>query len=57
MDRILQHLSDYALGLSYEDLPREVVDRAKHIGVDTVGCALGAFGTSLGPYRERRRRE
>ena len=42
MDRILQNLSDYALGLSYDDLPQEVIDRAKHIVVDTVGCALGA---------------
>ncbi len=29
MDRILQYLSDYGLGLSYGDLPEEVVDRAK----------------------------
>jgi 2-methylcitrate dehydratase len=42
MDRILQHLSDYALGLAYGDLPQEVIDRTKHIVVDTVGCALGA---------------
>ncbi|MCZ6449742.1 MAG: MmgE/PrpD family protein [Deltaproteobacteria bacterium] len=42
MDRILQQLSDYALGLVYDDLPHEVVDRAKHIVLDTVGCALGA---------------
>ena len=42
MDRILQQLSDYALGLVYDDLPQEVVDRAKHIVLDTVGCALGA---------------
>ncbi len=42
MDRILQNLSDYAVGLSYDDLPQEVIDRAKHIVVDTVGCVLGA---------------
>jgi 2-methylcitrate dehydratase len=42
MDRILQQLSDYALGLVYDDLPQEVVDRTKHIVLDTVGCALGA---------------
>ncbi len=40
MDRILQYLADYALGLSYGDLPEEVVDRAKHLLVDTLGCAL-----------------
>ncbi len=40
MDRILQNLSDYALGLSNGDLPEEVVDRAKHLLADTLGCAL-----------------
>jgi 2-methylcitrate dehydratase len=40
-DRILNHLCDYALKLSYRDLPQEVVRRTKHIVMDTVGCALG----------------
>jgi 2-methylcitrate dehydratase len=40
-DRILKHLCDYALKLSYGDLPQEVILRAKHIVLDTVGCALG----------------
>ena len=40
-DRILNHLYDYALKLSYRDLPKEVVRRTKHIILDTVGCALG----------------
>jgi len=40
-DRILDHLCDYALRLSYRDLPREVIRRTKHIVTDTVGCALG----------------
>jgi 2-methylcitrate dehydratase len=40
-DRILNHLCDYALQLSYRDLPQEVVRRTKHIILDTVGCALG----------------
>jgi 2-methylcitrate dehydratase len=40
-DRILNHLYDYALKLSYRDLPKEVVRRTKHIVLDTVGCALG----------------
>jgi 2-methylcitrate dehydratase len=40
-DRILNHLCDYALELSYRDLPEEVIGRTKHIVVDTVGCALG----------------
>jgi 2-methylcitrate dehydratase len=40
-DHILNHLCDYALKLSYRDLPREVISRTKHIIMDTVGCALG----------------
>jgi 2-methylcitrate dehydratase len=41
-DRILNHLCDYALKLSYRDLPEEVIQRTKAIVLDTVGCALGA---------------
>jgi 2-methylcitrate dehydratase len=40
-DRILNHLCDYALKLSYNDLPQEVIRRTKYIILDTVGCALG----------------
>ena len=40
-DRILNHLCDYALKLSYRDLPQEVIRRARHIILDTVGCAFG----------------
>jgi 2-methylcitrate dehydratase len=40
-DRILNHLCDYALRLSYSDLPQEVIRRTKQIVMDTVGCALG----------------
>jgi 2-methylcitrate dehydratase len=41
LDQILNHLCDYALQLSYRDLPQEVIQRTKHIVMDTVGCALG----------------
>ena len=40
-DRILNHLCDYALKLSYRDLPEDVIRRTKHIVLDTEGCALG----------------
>jgi 2-methylcitrate dehydratase len=40
-DRILNHICDYALRLSYRDLPQEVIRRTKYIVMDTVGCALG----------------
>jgi len=42
MDRLVDQLTSYALQLSYHDLPQEVVDRTKHLILDTVGCALGA---------------
>ncbi len=41
VDRILEHLCGYALKLSYRDLPQQVIQRTKHIILDTVGCALG----------------
>src|SRR5919108_4523841 len=40
-DRIVDYLCDYALKLSYHDLPQEVISRTKRIVMDTVGCALG----------------
>lgn len=42
MDRIVNTLSAYATDLAYEDLPTAVIARAKHLILDTVGCALGA---------------
>src|SRR5262247_4721000 len=44
-DRILNHLCEYALSLSYRDLPQEVIHRTKQIVLDTVGCALGGAGS------------
>jgi 2-methylcitrate dehydratase len=40
-DRVINHLCDYALKLSYRDIPGEVIQRTKQIILDTVGCALG----------------
>ena len=42
MDQLTKRLVEYALALSYEDLPPEVVERTKCLILDTVGCALGA---------------
>ena len=42
MDQLTELLVEYALTLSYEDLPPEVVERTKCLILDTVGCALGA---------------
>jgi 2-methylcitrate dehydratase len=43
MTTIVEQLSAYACSLRYEDLPREVVQQAKRLIVDTVGCALGGY--------------
>jgi len=43
MDRTTEILSDYACGLSYEDLSPESVKQVKRTLVDTLGCAAGGF--------------
>ena len=40
-----QTLSEYAVGLKYEDIPPEVVERAKMILLQTVGVSLAARNT------------
>jgi len=42
---IVEQLSSYVSGMRYEDLPREVVHQAKRLMVDSVGCALGGWGS------------
>ena len=45
MDKIVAYLSDYAVSLRFEDLPREVVHQAKRLLVDTLGCAIGGYAS------------
>ena len=42
-------LSEYIVGLRYEDLPREVVQRAKTSTLDAIGCMIMASRIPLGP--------
>lgn len=42
-----QQLSEYLVNLTYEDLPPEVVQRAKYILLQTVGVSLAARGTDI----------
>ncbi len=42
-----QDLSEYAVGLKYEDLPADVVERAKMIMLQTIGAALASKGTPI----------
>lgn len=46
MTTIVEQLSAYATALRYEDLPPEVVQQAKLLIVDSVGCALGGYASA-----------
>jgi 2-methylcitrate dehydratase len=43
-DVIVEPLAAWALQLRYEDLPSAVIERAKHLIIDSLGCALGSIG-------------
>ena len=43
MDRVLDFLSDYAVALTYENLPNRVVHEVKRRVIDTLGCAMGSY--------------
>ena len=43
MDSRIRELSEYAAGLSYDELPAAVVNECKRKLIDTLGCAIGAF--------------
>ena len=45
MDTLVDRLTSYAAGLRFEDLPPEVVRQAKRMIVDTIGCAIGGYGS------------
>ena len=39
-------ISEYAIGLKYEDLPEDVIHEVKRYLYDSIGCAYGAYNTS-----------
>jgi 2-methylcitrate dehydratase len=43
MDQTTVRIRDYACGLTYEDLPQDVVHQVKRTLIDTLGCAMGGF--------------
>ena len=46
MDKsISRQISEFALGLKYEDLPENVVNEVKRYIYDSVGCAFGGYHT------------
>ncbi len=42
---ISRTISEYAVGLKYEDLPREVIFEVKRFLYDSIGCAFGGYHT------------
>ncbi len=42
-----QELSEYAVNLKYEDIPAEVIERAKMIMLQTIGVTLAARNTAI----------
>ena len=42
-----QELSEYAVNLKYEDIPPEVIERAKMIMLQTIGVSLAAKDTEI----------
>ncbi|HEY7089632.1 MAG TPA: MmgE/PrpD family protein, partial [Tepidisphaeraceae bacterium] len=38
-----QRMAEFATGLKFEDLPKDVVHEAKRVIIDSLGCALGAW--------------
>jgi 2-methylcitrate dehydratase len=44
MDPTIAQLSDYAVSLQYSDIPSETVHECKRRLIDTLACAIGAFG-------------
>ena len=44
----IKTLAEYAANTQFEDLPPEVIEQAKYLILDTIGCALGGSKTELG---------
>jgi 2-methylcitrate dehydratase len=46
MDKSISRIiSEFAVGLKYQDLPKDVVYEVKRYIYDSVGCALGGYHT------------
>ena len=46
MTTVVEQLSTYAANLRYEDLPSAVIKTAKRMIIDSIGCALGGYGSA-----------
>ena len=50
---IERRLADFALGITYDELPKDVVAIAKRLLLDTLGCGYGAIGSAPATITER----
>ncbi|SAI74473.1 catabolic enzyme [Bordetella ansorpii] len=50
---ITKQLAEFGLGNRYEDFPPSLVEAAKYLLLDTVGCAIGAVDTPPGEALRR----
>jgi 2-methylcitrate dehydratase PrpD len=48
MNYDLERIVDYAIKLKYEDLPKEIIEKAKILLLDSIGCCLGGSASKLG---------
>src|SRR5690242_10829593 len=46
MATLVEHIGAYAAALRYEDLPPEVIQTAKRVIIDSIGCALGGYDSA-----------
>lgn len=53
VDRITEYLSSYAAGLTYEDIPPEVVHKVKSLLIDSLGCGIGGYASEPGKIARR----
>jgi len=54
-DTTAELISDYAAGLTFQNLRHEAVHAAKRSLIDTIGCALGAHAANAEPVQVARR--
>ena len=45
MTTLSRKLAEYGLGLSFKELPPEVIKQVKLLALDTVGCAIGGYSS------------
>lgn len=57
MSHLMNTIVDFAHQLRFEELPTEVVGESKRLLLDSVGCALAAYGTDKGRIAIKAARE